>query len=152
MITSYQFAERYNAQSILHGAWLALVAVVVFLAKLETYMLIAVVGGAVGLGLFAVISAIPANLLAGPGHCGRFRLGHLPTQGGEVMQIRDIVPTLPTDALITVRTENGMVEIEIDNRDDLVRVQLDAHKAAVLMAALSSAMAIIAKQKKGVQP
>lgn len=68
------------------------------------------------------------------------------------MQIRDIVPTLPTDALITVRTENGMVEIEIDNRDDLVRVQLDAHKAAVLMAALSSAMAIIAKQKKGVQP
>lgn len=65
MISSYQFAERYNAQSILHGAWLALVAVVVFLAKLETYMLIAVVGGAVGLGLFAVISAIPVTFWLG---------------------------------------------------------------------------------------
>lgn len=63
------------------------------------------------------------------------------------MQIRDIIPTFPTDGLITVRTENGMVEIALDNRDDVVRVQLDAHKAAVLMAALSSALAMIAKQQ-----
>lgn len=67
------------------------------------------------------------------------------------MQIRDIVPTVPSDGLIVVRTEAGMIEIEIDNRDDLVRVQLDAHKAAVLLAALSQALAMIAKQK-GVQP
>jgi len=65
------------------------------------------------------------------------------------MQVRDIIPTMPTDGLITVRTERGMVELEIDNRDDLVRVQLDQHKAAVLMAALSSALAIIAKQQRG---
>lgn len=65
MISSYEFSQRYDFHSILHGAWLALVAVVVFLAKLETYMLIAVVGGAVGLGLFAVISAIPVTFWAG---------------------------------------------------------------------------------------
>jgi hypothetical protein len=64
------------------------------------------------------------------------------------MQVRDIVPTLPSGALVVVRTDNGMVEIEIDNRDDLVRVQLNAHKAAVLMAALSSALAMIARETK----
>ena len=63
------------------------------------------------------------------------------------MQVRDIIPTFPTDGLITVRTENGMVELSMDNRDDLVRVQLDTHKTAVLMAALSSALAMIAKQQ-----
>lgn len=62
------------------------------------------------------------------------------------MQISDIIPTFPTDGLIVVRTEGSMVEIEIDNRDDLVRVQLDAHKAAVLMTALSTALAMIAKK------
>lgn len=67
------------------------------------------------------------------------------------MQVRDVVPTWPPDGLIVVRTEDGMVEIEIDNRDDLVRVQLNAHKAAVLMVALSTALALIAKQKE-VQP
>jgi hypothetical protein len=50
-----------------------------------------------------------------------------------------------------VRTDNGMVEIEIDNRDDLVRVTLNAHKAAVLMTALSQALAMIARETK-VQP
>lgn len=65
MISSYRFSQENNLQSILHGAWLALVAVVVFLAKLETYMLIAVVGGAMGLVLFAVISAIPATFWLG---------------------------------------------------------------------------------------
>lgn len=68
------------------------------------------------------------------------------------MQIRDIVPTFPTDGLIVVRTEGNMVELEIDDRDDLVRVQLDAHKAAVLMTALSTALAMITKQQKAVQP
>lgn len=67
------------------------------------------------------------------------------------MQVRDIIPTWPPDGLIVVRTEDGMVEIEIDNRDDLIRVQLNAHKAAVLMVALSTALALIAKQKE-VQP
>jgi uncharacterized protein YheU (UPF0270 family) len=64
------------------------------------------------------------------------------------MQVRDITPTSPPDALIVVRTDNGMVEIEIDNRVDLVRVQLNAHKAAVLMTALSSALAMIARDKE----
>ena len=64
------------------------------------------------------------------------------------MQVRDIVPTLPPGALIVVRTENGMVEIEIDNRDALVRVTLNAHKAAVLMTALSQALAMIAREKE----
>lgn len=63
------------------------------------------------------------------------------------MQVRDITPTFPPDGLIVVRTEGGMVELEIDNRDDLVRVQLDQHKAAVLMVALSTALAMIAKEK-----
>jgi hypothetical protein len=67
------------------------------------------------------------------------------------MQVRDITPTSPPDALIVVRTDNGMVEIEIDNRDDLVRVTLNAHKAAVLMTALSQALAMIAREK-AVQP
>lgn len=40
-----------------------------------------------------------------------------------------------------------MVEIEMDNRDDLIRMQLDADKVDVLIAALSSALAMIAKQK-----
>ena len=65
------------------------------------------------------------------------------------MQVRDIIPTCPDDGLIVVRTENGLIEIEIDNRNDLVRVQLNQHKAAVLMAALSSALAMIAQQKGG---
>jgi hypothetical protein len=64
------------------------------------------------------------------------------------MQVRDIVPTFPPGALIVVRTDNGMVEIEIDNRDALVRVTLNAHKAAVLMAAVSSALAMIAREKE----
>jgi hypothetical protein len=68
------------------------------------------------------------------------------------MQVRDITPTFPTDGLIVVRTEGNMVELEIDNRDDLVRVQLDAHKAAVLMVALSTALGILLKQQKAVQP
>jgi len=63
------------------------------------------------------------------------------------MQIRDIIPTFPTDGLIVVRTEGGMVELEIDNRDDLVRVQLDQHKAAVLMVALSQALAMVVREK-----
>jgi hypothetical protein len=63
------------------------------------------------------------------------------------MQVRDITPTFPPGALIVVRTDNGMVEIEIDNRDALVRVALNAHKAAVLMAALSSALAMVAREK-----
>jgi hypothetical protein len=67
------------------------------------------------------------------------------------MQIRDIIPTLPPGALIVVRAENNMVELEIDNRDGLVRVQLDQHKAAVLMVALSQALAMIAREK-AVQP
>jgi hypothetical protein len=67
------------------------------------------------------------------------------------LQVRDIVPTFPSDALIVVRTDNGMIELEIDNRDDLVRVTLNAHKAAVLMAALSSALAMVAREKE-VQP
>ena len=64
------------------------------------------------------------------------------------MQVRDITPTFPPGALIVVRTDNGMVEIEIDNRDDLVRVTLNAHKAAVLMAAVASALAMIAREKE----
>lgn len=67
------------------------------------------------------------------------------------MHIRDIHTTQPDDAMITVRTESGMVEIEVDNRDDLVRVQLDAHKAAVLLSALSQALAIVLRSKE-VQP
>ncbi len=63
------------------------------------------------------------------------------------MQIREIVPTFPADAIVVVRTENGMVELEIDNREDLVRVQLNAHKAAVLAMALSQALAMIVKEK-----
>lgn len=61
------------------------------------------------------------------------------------MQVRDIVPTFPNDGLIVVRTENGMVEIEMDNRDDLVRVQLDTHKTALLLAALSQALVIVGR-------
>jgi hypothetical protein len=67
------------------------------------------------------------------------------------MQVRDITPTFPSGALIVVRTDNGMIEIEIDNRDALVRVTLNAHKAAVLMTALSQALAMIARETK-VQP
>lgn len=65
MLSSYEFAERYNAQSILHDAWLALCALVVFLAKLETYMLIAVLGAVFGLAMFAVVSAIPVTFWLG---------------------------------------------------------------------------------------
>lgn len=63
------------------------------------------------------------------------------------MQIRDIIPTFPDDGLIVVRTEGGMVEIKIDNRDDLVRVQLDQHKAAVLVMALAQALAMTARKQ-----
>lgn len=62
------------------------------------------------------------------------------------MNVRDIHTTQPDDAIITVRTEAGMVEIEVDDRNEMVRVQLDAHRAAVLMAALSQALAIVIKK------
>lgn len=67
------------------------------------------------------------------------------------MRVRDIIPTFPDDGLIVVRTAGGLVELEMDNRDDLVRVQLDQYKATVLLSALASALAIIVRQNE-VQP
>ena len=53
--------------------------------------------------------------------------------------------TQPHDGIITVRTESGLVEIEIDDRDEAITVQLDAHKCAVLLAALSQALVIVGR-------
>lgn len=56
------------------------------------------------------------------------------------MHVRDIVPTFPPDGLIVIRTEGNLIELEVDNRDDLVRVQLDADRAATLIASLQWAL------------
>lgn len=63
------------------------------------------------------------------------------------MHIRDITTTTPADGIITVRTESGLIELEVDDRDEMVRIQLNQHKAAVLMAALSQALAMVAREK-----
>lgn len=84
MISSYRFSQENNLQSILHGAWLALVALIVFLAKLETYMLIAVLGAVLGLGLFAVISAIPVTFWLGLVIVAIFAVATYPRSKGKV--------------------------------------------------------------------
>lgn len=62
------------------------------------------------------------------------------------MHVRDIQTTLPDDAIIHVRTESGLVEIEVDDRNEMVRVQLDQHKVALLLSALAQALAIIVRK------
>ena len=62
---------------------------------------------------------------------------------------QNITPTWPPDGLITILTEGHLIELELDNRDDIVRVQLDADRAALLIAALQMALSVV-KGKEGV--
>ena len=61
------------------------------------------------------------------------------------MHVRDIHPTQPDNAIIHVRTESGLVEIEVDDREKMVRVTLDQHKVALLLSALAQALVIVGR-------
>lgn len=71
---------------------------------------------------------------------GRFLFAHTYKVGG-FMHVRDIVPTFPPDAIITIRTEGNLIEVETDDRGDgFTRVQLNADRAATFIAALQWAL------------
>lgn len=65
------------------------------------------------------------------------------------MQAR-ITPNFPHDALVTVETQQGVIVLTLDDRDEIVSVRLDAVQAELLRAALTAALAIVAPTAKAV--
>ena len=56
-----------------------------------------------------------------------------------------IAPTVPADGMIYVSCDGQMVEIQADNRDDLVNLQLDEQATVKLILALQRAMKVLRK-------
>ena len=60
-----------------------------------------------------------------------------------------VKPTFPDDAMIYVSCDGPVIEIQADNRDDLVTLQLNEQQALKLIGALQDAVQELRKQ---VQP
>lgn len=57
-----------------------------------------------------------------------------------------IAPTVPADGMIYVSCDGGLVEIQADNRDDLVDLQLDEAATVKLILALQRALRVLRQQ------
>jgi len=59
-----------------------------------------------------------------------------------------IRPTTPADGMIYVTCEGPLVEIQADNRDDLVNLSLDEAATVKLIVALQKALQVMRKASK----
>lgn len=58
------------------------------------------------------------------------------------MQAR-ITPNFPHDALVKVETQQGVIVLTLDDRDEIVSVRLDAAQAEHLRVALAAAIVVV---------